>query len=106
DQVLRVEAGHDLHGGPHDVVMHFHFPVAVSAPLCWKTDTGIVGDVLALLGEEAARQFNIQFQVEVGNALFGFVAEDAPPGTRYVIAARSMSIEYLNPEPPHRRSGI
>lgn len=63
---------------------------SLSLPAEWRTDTS--KRVFSLLEGEKARQWNLRFQVEIGNSLFSFAPEHYPPDFRCVVAAKSVRI--------------
>ena len=71
-----------------DLFIKFDGVSLLSLPAEWNTDTS--KRVFQMLEGEEARQWNLRFKVEIGNALFSFAPEDYPPDFKCVVAAKSV----------------
>lgn len=79
----------------YDVQLRFSGVFFMSTPMEWHVDTK--APPLELLSGDDARAVNQQFQVEVGHHLFAFHLEHYPPGSRGLIGARRLEVEFHEP---------
>ena len=80
---------------PPNLVVEFVEVAAVLAPCFWRTNTH--ADVFRLADEDRAKSINLDYDIDEGNSVFEFVAEDRV--ARATIVARSAVARLLREMP-------